>query len=58
MTTANHDLIFCCDAILKADPNFLERVEGSGLRTLPTGKDVNDLAMQFFKKSWKSKKNE
>ena len=33
-------------------------VEGSGLRTLPKGKDVNDLAMQFFKKSWKSKKNE
>jgi acetyl esterase/lipase len=33
-------------------------VEDSGLRTLPEGKDVNDLAMQFFKKSWKSKKNE
>jgi hypothetical protein len=33
-------------------------VAGSGLRTLPEGKDVNDLAMQFFKKSWKSKKNE
>jgi hypothetical protein len=33
-------------------------VEGSGLQTLPKGKDVNDLAMQFFKKSWKSKKNE
>ena len=33
-------------------------VEDSGLRTVPKGKDVNDLAMQFFKKSWKSKKNE
>ncbi|MDG1325035.1 MAG: alpha/beta hydrolase [Opitutales bacterium] len=33
-------------------------VQGSGLRTLPEGKDVNDLAMQFFKKSWESKKNE
>jgi len=33
-------------------------VEDSGLRTLPEGKDVNDLAMQFFKKSWESKKNE
>ena len=33
-------------------------VEDSGLRTLPEGKDMNDLAMQFFKKSWKSKKNE
>ena len=33
-------------------------VEDSGLRTLPEGKDENDLAMQFFKKSWKSKKNE
>jgi acetyl esterase/lipase len=33
-------------------------VEGSGLQTLPKGKDVNDLAMQFFKKSWQSKKNE
>ena len=33
-------------------------MEGSGLCTLPEGKDVNDLAMQFFKKSWKSKKNE
>lgn len=33
-------------------------VENSGLRTLPKGKDINDLAMSFFKKSWKTKKNE
>ncbi len=33
-------------------------VEGSGLRPLPKEKNANDLAMKFFKKSWKSKKNE
>ena len=33
-------------------------VENSGLRTLPEGKNINDLAMNFFKKSWKIKKNE
>lgn len=33
-------------------------VEGTGLKTLPKEKNSNDLAMKFFKKSWKSKKNE
>ena len=31
-------------------------VEHSGLKTLPKGKDINDLAMKFFRKSWKNQK--
>jgi predicted esterase len=29
-------------------------VEHSGLKTLPKDKDINDLAMKFFRKSWKN----
>ncbi len=31
-------------------------VENSGLKSLPKGKNINDLAMKFFKKSWKTPK--
>ena len=31
-------------------------VEHSGLKTLPKDKNINDLAMKFFRKSWKNQK--